>query len=74
MVLEQFTKPWLCAFSDLDPVTKGGEGPFMRRIPGAQGQPHVTMTGGGHFLQEDLGPELAEVILAFIKLTRQAGA
>jgi haloalkane dehalogenase len=73
-VLEQFTKPWLCAFSDCDPVTKGGEGAFMRRIPGAQGQAHVTMTGGGHFLQEDLGPELAGVILAFIDQTRQAGA
>ena len=73
-VLETFDKPWLCAFSDQDQVTAGGEAPFMRRIPGAQGQPHITMTGGGHFLQEDLGPELAEVILAFIDRTRQAGA
>ncbi|MDO8390943.1 MAG: haloalkane dehalogenase [Actinomycetota bacterium] len=73
-VLEQFTRPWLCAFSDKDPITKGGESPFMRRIPGAQGQPHTTIVGGGHFLQEDKGPELAEVILTFVDQTRQAGA
>ncbi|MEI7546772.1 MAG: haloalkane dehalogenase, partial [Actinomycetota bacterium] len=61
-VLEQFTKPWLCAFSDQDAITRGGESPFKRRIPGAKGQPHTTIGGGGHFLQEDKGPELAEVI------------
>ncbi len=71
-VLEQFRKPWLCAFSDLDAVTKGGEGPFIRRIPGAEGQPHTTIVGGGHFLQEDKGPELAEVIARFIDQTSGA--
>ena len=74
LVLEQFTRPWLCAFSDSDPITKGGESPFMRRIPGAQGQPHTTIVGGGHFLQEDKGPELAEVILRFIDGTRETVA
>lgn len=73
-VLEQFTKPWLCAFSDRDPVTAGGERPFLNRVPGTKGQPHTTITGAGHFLQEDAGPELAEVILAFVEQTRQAGA
>lgn len=68
-VLEQWTKPWLCTFSDQDAVTRGGEGPFTRRIPGAAGQPHVTIVGGGHFLQEDKGAELAEVIAAFIAST-----
>jgi len=68
-VLEQFRKPWLCAFSDQDAVTKGGEGPFIHRIPGAAGQPHTTIVGGGHFLQEDRGPELAEVIARFIGTT-----
>jgi len=68
-VLEQWTKPWLCAFGDKDAVTRGGEGPFIRRIPGAQGQPHTTIVVGGHFLQEDKGVELAEVIVAFIEST-----
>ena len=65
-------KPWLCAFSDQDAVTKGGEGPFIRRIPGAAGQPHTTIVGGGHFLQEDKGPELAAVIVDFIARTARA--
>jgi haloalkane dehalogenase len=69
-VLEQFDKPFLCAFSDKDAVTKGGEAVFMRRVPGAAGQPHTTIGGGGHFLQEDKGPELARVIIDFIEATR----
>jgi haloalkane dehalogenase len=60
--LERFDKPFLCAFSDLDRVTAGSERPFLRKIPGAAGQPHTTLVGGGHFLQEDLGPELARVV------------
>jgi haloalkane dehalogenase len=69
-VLDHFTKPWLTAFSDQDAVTAGGEGIFQRRIPGAAGQPHTTIEGGGHFLQEDRGPELAQVIIDFIAATR----
>jgi haloalkane dehalogenase len=65
-VLRAYEKPFLCAFSDLDRVTKGGFKPFLERIPGANGQPHVTIEGGGHFLQEDRGPELAKVINEFI--------
>ena len=55
--------------SDKDAVTRGGEGPFLRRLPGAKGQPHTTIVGGGHFLQEDQGVELAEVIVDFIAAT-----
>ena len=69
-VLERFDRPVLCAFSDQDPITKGGDKPFRERIPGAQGQPHTTIEGGGHFLQEDKGPELATVIDTFISATR----
>lgn len=65
-VLKQFDKPLLCCFSDSDPVTKGGDAPFLALVPGAQGQPHVTIEGGGHFLQEDRGPELAQVLVDFI--------
>ena len=68
-VLRTFTKPWLCAFSDRDPVTGGGDKAFLRAIPGCEGQPHTTITGGGHFLQEDCGPELARVIVDFIGRT-----
>jgi haloalkane dehalogenase len=68
-VLEAFDKPVLTAFSDSDPITKGGHKVFQSRVPGAQGQPHTTIEGGGHFLQEDKGPELANVVLDFIRAT-----
>ncbi len=65
-VLEQFDKPFLCCFSDLDPVTKGGEKPFLAMVPGAQGQAHTTIEGASHFLQEDKGSELADVLVGFV--------
>lgn len=68
-VFEQWTKPLLCAFSDEDMITKGGAKPFVERIPGARGQAHVTIEGGGHFLQEDKGTQLATVIADFIAAT-----
>jgi haloalkane dehalogenase len=69
-VLEKFTKPFLTAFSDLDPVTKGGELIFQNRVPGAKGQKHVTITEAGHFLQEDKPDEIADLIHAFIASTK----
>lgn len=51
-VLEAWNKPFLCCFSDGDPVTRGGEARFIGRVPGAAGQPHTTLHGG-HFIQED---------------------
>jgi haloalkane dehalogenase len=65
-VLHGFTKPFVCAFSDGDPITKGGERQFIGRVPGADGQPHVTIEGGGHFLQEDKGPDVAGVIVQLV--------
>lgn len=57
--------PLLTAFSDGDPIMAGVDRVMQRRLAGAQGQPHTTITGAGHFLQEDKGPELAAVIAAF---------
>jgi haloalkane dehalogenase len=71
-VLEVSDKPFLCAFSDSDPVTAGADRRFLARIPGAKGQPHTTITGGGHFLQEDRGEELARVTVEFIRRTSGA--
>jgi haloalkane dehalogenase len=68
-VLEAFDKPFLTAFSDGDPITAGSDRILQERIPGAAGQSHVTITGGGHFLQEDRGPELAEVVVGFVRAT-----
>jgi haloalkane dehalogenase len=69
-VLSRWEKPFLTAFSDGDPITRGAEKGFQARIPGTQGQPHVTIEGAGHFLQEDKGEALAQVILDFIESTR----
>ncbi|MDX2059992.1 MAG: hypothetical protein SFV24_19435, partial [Gemmatimonadales bacterium] len=66
-VLRRWTKPFLTAFSDGDPIMAGGERVFQKLVPGTQGQPHVTITGAGHFLQEDQGPELARVVALFIR-------
>ena len=65
-VLEQFEKPFLTAFSDGDPITAGAHRSLHERIPGARGREHVTIEGGGHFLQEDRGPELAAAVVAFV--------
>jgi haloalkane dehalogenase len=68
--LSAFDRPFLTAFSDADPVTRGGESVFQKLVPGAAGRQHVTIAGGGHFLQEDRGPELAHVVADLIASTR----
>ena len=69
-VLSSFDKPFLTAFSDGDPITRGGDHVFQKLIPGAKGQPHTIIKGGGHFLQEDCGEEFAKVVNEFIRRTR----
>ena len=66
-VFEAWEKPFLCAFSDNDPVTAGADKILQARIPGTKGQPHKTIQGGGHFLQEGRGEELAQIIVDFVK-------
>jgi haloalkane dehalogenase len=68
-VLERWDKPFLTAFSDRDPITRGMDKVARARIPGAEGQRHTTIRGGGHFLQEDRGPELARVVVDFMRGT-----
>jgi haloalkane dehalogenase len=67
--LERFERPFLTAFSDRDPITGGADRAFVERVPGATGQSHTVIEGGGHFLQEDRGPELARVVVDFIRST-----
>jgi haloalkane dehalogenase len=65
-VLSRFEKPLLTAFSDGDPITRGGEHIFQKMVPGAKGQLHTLIQGGGHFLQEDRGEEFAQVVIDFM--------
>ena len=68
-VLMSWEKPFLTTFSDSDPITKGGERAFQGRVPGTKGQPHTTIVGAGHFLQEDKGEELARIVVDFVAQT-----
>lgn len=62
-VIERWDKPFLCAFSDGDPITRTGETRFIGRVPGTAGQPHRTLKGG-HFIQEDDPEGFVAAILA----------
>jgi len=68
--LVKWEKPFLCAFSDKDPILSSFSGLFPALVPGAKNQPHTTIRGGGHFLQEDRGEDLAAVVASFIEKTR----
>ncbi|MBV8930646.1 MAG: alpha/beta fold hydrolase, partial [Mycobacteriaceae bacterium] len=65
-VLEQWQRPFLTAYSDGDPATRGWETVFQQRIPGAKGQGHVTISGAGHFVQEQQGEQLGRVVAGFV--------
>ena len=64
--LAAFTKPFLCCFSDGDQITRGADKKFLEVVPGTKGQPHVTIEGAGHFLQEEKGPQLSAVLNEFV--------
>jgi haloalkane dehalogenase len=66
-IFRNWQKPFLTAFSDRDPITRGLDKAFLDRVPGTKNQPHTTIRHAGHFLQEDKGPELARVVIDFIK-------
>jgi haloalkane dehalogenase len=63
---EKFDRPFLTAFGDSDPVTRDGEKRWIETVPGAKGQKHTIIEGGGHFIQDDKGEELAGVVVQFM--------
>jgi haloalkane dehalogenase len=67
-ILGRWSKPLLTTFSDRDPIMRGGDRAFQKHVRGAFGMPHATVHGG-HFLQEDAGPELAAKINELIATT-----
>ena len=68
-VLSRFAGPFVTAFSDGDPGTGGWAPVLQERVPGARGRAHTTIAGAGHFLQEDKGEELAQIVVDFIAST-----
>ena len=67
--LENFENPVICAFSDQDPVTRGGEKAFTSRSSGASGQPHTTGANAGHFVQEDQPDQIVRVLIDLVART-----
>ena len=65
----KWEKPFLTAFTDNDPVSAGIGETFQKLVPGAQGQPHTSIHGGGHFVQEGRAAELSKIIADFVKAT-----
>jgi haloalkane dehalogenase len=65
-VLRRWKKPALMCFSDADPIMRGGEKPFLKLVPGTQGQPHVTLSGR-HFIQEEDGENWARAVVAWMQ-------
>jgi haloalkane dehalogenase len=68
-VLRRWDKPFLCAFSDGDPITAPMAPMLRTQIPGAAAMDHPTIEGAGHFLQEDAGERLGEEIAKFLRST-----
>ncbi|MGV0789530.1 haloalkane dehalogenase [Mycolicibacterium sp. XJ2] len=68
-VLGEWRRPFLTAYSDGDPATRGWDKVFAEHVPGAKGQPHTTVTGAGHFIQEQRGHELGRIITEFVART-----
>ncbi len=66
-VLMEWDKPALVAFSDSDPITRGGDRFFKKIIQTTQNEPEIVIENAGHFLQEEKGEAIAEHILKFME-------
>lgn len=66
-VLTKLEKPFLTLFSDKDPIMKGLDKFLQNLIPGTKGQPHSTIEGAGHFLQEEEGELIATRMLDWME-------
>lgn len=71
--LARYQRPFVTAFSDGDPITRGADVVLRARIAGCRGQAHTTVPGG-HFLQEDAPQQLVQVILRAIADNPTAGS
>jgi len=66
-VLEVWTDPVLTLWAPDDVVLGRLQGKFLRRIPGTADQPHQTFQPAGHFIQEDVGDQLATAIVDWLR-------
>jgi haloalkane dehalogenase len=69
-VLEKFERPFTCAFSDQDPITRGGDAAFLERVPGARSNDLHRTLHGHHFIQED---DPQGFVTAILETAQKAG-
>lgn len=69
-VVERFAGPFVTIYSDKDIVAPGGWQSFVERVPGASGQPHRILEGGGHFLQEDIREAFTGTLTDWLRASR----
>lgn len=62
--LKSWKKPFLTVFGDEDLIMLGAEKTLQKIVPGAKGQDHRILHAG-HFIQEEKGEQLAELIKEF---------
>lgn len=70
-VLDAFERPVLGLFGLLDPIfgNEASRNATQEQMAGAAGQPHHDYPDAGHFIQEDVGPDLAARVAAWINDT-----
>lgn len=68
MALTTYQKPFLTIFGRNDPGLAGDDTEewVANNIPGAKAQRHIVFNDASHFLQDDKGKEIAEIIANFI--------
>ncbi len=68
-VLASWERPFLTAFSDADPATRGWERVLQDHVPGAAGLHHPVIAGAGHFVPEEEGGQLGRIVARFVEET-----
>ncbi len=66
-VLERWTDPVLTLWAPDDVVLGRNQKKFLRRIPGTADQPHQTFSPAGHFIQDDVGEQLAAAMIGWLR-------
>ena len=72
-VLERWERPVLTLWAPDDIVLGRLQDTLVTRIPGAAGQPHQTFSPAGHFIQDDVGEQLAAAIVDWLAVRSRRG-
>ncbi len=67
--LQALDRPFLTLWAPGDPILGEWQPFFTENVKGAAGQAHASFEEASHFLQEDVGEDLAQHLIAFIAAT-----